>query len=1091
MALLPQIVAFLYVLGAAVSSAAQTPGTSASVWSVVPGAAVAVSASLPAGPGPPTSQLLDLTMGADLAKVAPAKQPLGAPAPRLQLLCRVPQPPSEPSVQIDIRFGDHVEASARPAADGQWQLVALGSNAPWPTAAWQLEVHAKTGTRVELLLPCDPSAAWRAGTALRDLATYYTAAKNPTEARVALESLAALAAGTGEGAVAAADAAAAAAAAGDARAATALYLRSLTEVGTDPAAWSTFPGGAGYGQNRAALDLGSRVRDQLGGLAKASDETLLDPAYQAVAVDYPLRPATKAAALAIARALTKAHRAREAVPWLLLVMDESGDHDPVKATLRLPENQHFLDEISKPTDPALLAECVSLLAQAEGAPLGAQTVSEVVAAWTGAEQAGLERNASVCRARFSRVAKRCEGSPVAACARVALSEWLQYLGYFIEAEDALAEAGRVDDAALRQWRDFQRGRVLVSEGLYARAANQFAAAEAGPPGLLSAYAGLYRGECLEFQGQWPEAVAAYEAIAKTAGNPDLRRKAAFWKYRVTTLAAQYHPAFGSAAAYWGEDRQTQGQWDGYGDDVFLLCGAVAPADLMGGLEAPMRYRVYTSDPARHRYFWNWHSVAAHPSVLHNPAFADSLAANWDDGGENYAIGTGPDLLTDLQVPEGLHRLSLYVVNDFNYYEPRRTYTIYLLDEERRALAACAVRDFEGGVYYHFAVQGPRRVTVRIYRNLSMNVLLQGVFLDRLDGRTGTMAAPQGAYGPLGALLAGAVKPPQVGAHVGFCAASDRRREVAGLLASPASDLVGDWQAFRILNAYGVGRLTEGEYLGNVYHAVARTMSVQDACRFWADTAAAQQAAGLRAGTARYTREALDLAERAARSRDERLAPIEAALASVHAPYGYYFAGSNMDPHQPLVRATDEFYSMQLARDYVRQALDGQTLMRAAADILPLARRYSSPRDRALPLVLFDAVGVDRLGSSDLVLYARCTGDKAAGAKALSEALLTMGAAGDPHGSLSSELVLALGEAGDAAGSGIQLQRLLDRPDVSDETKASVAYALACTLELGGRGDAAKPWFGVVVQRFAGTQYAVLARQRLDRLSPRQGEGGKP
>ncbi|MFA7155437.1 MAG: hypothetical protein WC112_06885, partial [Proteiniphilum sp.] len=103
--------------------------------------------------------------------------------------------------------------------------------------------------------------------------------------------------------------------------------------------------------------------------------------------------------------------------------------------------------------------------------------------------------------------------------------------------------------------------------------------------------------------------------------------------------------------------------------------------------------------------------------------------NRDDYGEQYPLGNGPDLLMSCEIPAGRHVLTLYFANDYNYYESQRAYTVSVTDADRRLLCLAPVRDFGGGLYKRFAVQGPARLEFRIWRNMSINVILSGVFLD--------------------------------------------------------------------------------------------------------------------------------------------------------------------------------------------------------------------------------------------------------------------------------------------------------------------------------------------------------------------------
>jgi hypothetical protein len=83
------------------------------------------------------------------------------------------------------------------------------------------------------------------------------------------------------------------------------------------------------------------------------------------------------------------------------------------------------------------------------------------------------------------------------------------------------------------------------------------------------------------------------------------------------------------------------------------------------------------------------------------------------------------------IPEGSHRLSLYFVNDHSYYEPSRVHTVAVFDGTGGYQTGTEVRWFVNGVYKQFGVAGPCTLRVLISRDLSLNVLLAGVFLDPL------------------------------------------------------------------------------------------------------------------------------------------------------------------------------------------------------------------------------------------------------------------------------------------------------------------------------------------------------------------------
>lgn len=370
--------------------------------------------------------------------------------------------------------------------------------------------------------------------------------------------------------------------------------------------------------------------------------------------------------------------------------------------------------------------------------------------------------------------------------------------------------------------------------------------------------------------------------------PQVRHQARFWARRLSSMAAEYRPEIGRGAVYWGEDRQTQGRWDVYGEDLFVLGARMAPGDLGGGLVAPGRYRLQVADQSKRSWWWNYPPVTEHPSVMADSATGLTTACNWDDGGEKQAVGTGPDLLVDIPVPPGVYRLSLYLVNDFNYYEPNREYTIYLLDRGGAVLAACPVRDFEAGVYYHFAIEGPQDVIVRIFRNLSMNTLLQGLFLDRIDARPRAMA-DAATYGPLAALVATSETPETSAPGLGVCSASVRRDAVRRALGDEGGGLPLQWRRSCTLNGYGAGRVYEERVLQVVQSMVSEALGPEGATRLWSDAAAAQQSRGLRAGASRFTRYAVEAVGEDAPI-EARLSVLTEAIRRLQSDCPYYTSG---------------------------------------------------------------------------------------------------------------------------------------------------------------------------------------------------------
>jgi frataxin-like iron-binding protein CyaY len=123
-------------------------------------------------------------------------------------------------------------------------------------------------------------------------------------------------------------------------------------------------------------------------------------------------------------------------------------------------------------------------------------------------------------------------------------------------------------------------------------------------------------------------------------------------------------------------------------------------------------------------------------------------ASWDDHGEAYPMTyDGPHLYCGLRVPSGQFFLSLYFVNaNGNVSRNRfRDYQISVRShdpqkllwnledfQKQPQLAHARVRDFYGGVWKRFLVQGPAELTIEVNRNGSFNTNLQAVMLDLID-----------------------------------------------------------------------------------------------------------------------------------------------------------------------------------------------------------------------------------------------------------------------------------------------------------------------------------------------------------------------
>jgi hypothetical protein len=206
------------------------------------------------------------------------------------------------------------------------------------------------------------------------------------------------------------------------------------------------------------------------------------------------------------------------------------------------------------------------------------------------------------------------------------------------------------------------------------------------------------------------------------------------------------PGIQPRVVFLGDDWVTQGDWVGrYGRDHALLCAMMAPFDHVLGNDP--RYQVRGSlgpkapkgDALRHWIHWPQTDT---PRTLYNPIAGVRRQAEWDDHGEVYPMTmSGPDEHAYVTIPDGLHVVSLYFMNKDGHHGNNR-YRDYVVevrlegqDATTIPLAQARVKDFWGGVYKRFAVQGPGTFDFRVARNHSFNTILSAVFIDRVSRPT--------------------------------------------------------------------------------------------------------------------------------------------------------------------------------------------------------------------------------------------------------------------------------------------------------------------------------------------------------------------
>ncbi len=211
-----------------------------------------------------------------------------------------------------------------------------------------------------------------------------------------------------------------------------------------------------------------------------------------------------------------------------------------------------------------------------------------------------------------------------------------------------------------------------------------------------------------------------------------------------------------SAYFLGEDWMTQGSWIGrYGRDFAVFCAEDGKDDLTlsstpgYSVSYELGHSTHEGEDVSHWLLWD---MSFDPRCLFDPTKGVRRQAEWNDHGERYAMTyNGPDLWLTVQVPEGAHRLSLYFDNKDGHSDVKRfrDYSVevckydpltpiartYTLDTGPATLAQARVQNFWPGVYESFVVNGPNKYYVRLDKNYSLNLILQGVFLDRLDSAT--------------------------------------------------------------------------------------------------------------------------------------------------------------------------------------------------------------------------------------------------------------------------------------------------------------------------------------------------------------------
>lgn len=279
------------------------------------------------------------------------------------------------------------------------------------------------------------------------------------------------------------------------------------------------------------------------------------------------------------------------------------------------------------------------------------------------------------------------------------------------------------------------------------------------------------------------------------------------------VSARMTSATGSEGAFLGDDWATQGDWVGrYGQQYAILYGTESPSDQVYAPDS--RYSLSIEIGPHHTsdyggvYTYVSRLYTDDPRILYDPARKTRRDSEVNDGSWQFnkypLTWEGPDLWLTVQTPPGLHRISLYFVNDDGHFvnddgigdNRLRDYTLELRSGTAASpgpvLAHTRVFDFYDGVYKQFLVQGPGPFCFRVGRNNSFVTKLQGVFMDRVtetpaaqtSDTSPTLAAAQALWAALDAADEAGAAPDTADRVLAYRAAAS-----AG---APAS-LLTDWR----------------------------------------------------------------------------------------------------------------------------------------------------------------------------------------------------------------------------------------------------------------------------------------------------------
>ena len=231
------------------------------------------------------------------------------------------------------------------------------------------------------------------------------------------------------------------------------------------------------------------------------------------------------------------------------------------------------------------------------------------------------------------------------------------------------------------------------------------------------------------------------------------------KYRKEVLASYVNRDLPDGGAFYvGENWNWQGNWQGhYGQKYAVLCAAGSPRNhyvyegkyIVANSSDSTRYVVTSyigphnrgNDALRHWVHW---IKSENPRVLFDPVMGYRRQAEWDDHGEGYEREfDGPSIFVKIQTPPHYHLVTLYFFNKDGHDGDNRdrSYTVEVKPDPgtgnlnevdaQPTLAKTRVANFWGGVYKTFLIKGGNYY-IKIGRNGSLNTIISGVFIDKLN-----------------------------------------------------------------------------------------------------------------------------------------------------------------------------------------------------------------------------------------------------------------------------------------------------------------------------------------------------------------------